>query len=425
MSQTRVQKKKRKKKAILILLIFLVIYLIISSIPLIFGNPYKTILPKDDILFHKIEGQGVLIKEEYVSFAEGNGQVDRIVKEGERVAVGEEVARISLLNDTSGLKQELMEVEQKIDTLSKSNRQVESAANDKTKLEDIQNNIVDNIQNSINEGNFLDVHKAKEEILIYNGKLNNVSKENTLLNQSIESLKETKKSLIEKIDKNNIRYYSRDSGLVSYEIDGYENIFLPHDFENYTYDNLNIDENTKNEIQNRISVGTPVFKIINNFEWYLAIKITNAKDIEGYRIGQAITVEVEDKEIRGNITAINTTGNKAVVVVKFKDYLHELYNLRFTDAKITKEKIESYKIPVKTVFDYEGQKGVYIKEINGIVKFKPVNVIDVIGDYAYIEKGDINGLINIEGEEKMKKTLSLYDEIFLDPTTVVDGQILK
>lgn len=416
MSQTRVQKKKRKKKIILIPLTFLVIYFIISSIPLIFGNPYKTILPEDDILFRKIEGQGVLIKEEYVSFAEGNGQIERIVKEGERVAAGKEVARISLLKDTSGLKQELLEVEQKIDTLSKSNRQVTSIENDKMKLEDIQNNIVDNIQKSINEGNFLDVHRSKEEILIYNGKLNNASNENTLLNQSIESLKETKKSLIEKIDKNNLRCYSSDSGLVSYEIDGYENIFLPHDFENYTYDNLNIDENTKNEIQNKISVGAPVFKIINNFEWYLALKITNIKDIEGYKIGQALNIEIEDKEIRGNIVAINTTYNKAVMVIKFTDYLHEIYNIRFTNAKIIKEKIESYKIPVKTVFDYEGKKGVYIKEINGIVKFKPVNIIDVVGDYAYIEKADINGNI---------KTISLYDEIFLDPTTVVDGQILK
>lgn len=416
MSQTRVQKKKRKKRIILIPLTFLVIYFIISSIPLIFGNPYKTILPEDDILFRKIEGQGVLIKEEYVSFAEGNGQVERIVKEGERVAAGKEVARISLLNDTSGLKQELLEVEQKIDTLSKSNRQVTSIENDKIKLEDIQNNIVDNIQKSINEGNFLDVHRSKEEILIYNGKLNNASNENTLLSQSIESLKETKKSLIEKIDKNNLRCYSSDSGLVSYEIDGYENIFLPHDFENYTYDNLNIDENTKNEIQNRISVGAPVFKIINNFEWYLALKITNIKDIEGYKIGQALNIEIEDKEIRGNIVAINTTYNKAVVVIKFSDYLHEIYNIRFTNVRIIKDKIESYKIPVKTVFDYEGKKGVYIKEINGIVKFKPVNIIDVVGEYAYIEKGDINGNI---------KTISLYDEIFLDPTTVVDGQILK
>lgn len=408
MSQTRVQKKKSKQKIILIPLAFLVIYFIISSIPLIFGNPYKTILPEEDVLFRKIEGQAVLIKEEYVSFAEGNGEVERIVKEGDRVGVGSEVAKISLLNDTSGLKKELLEVEQKIETLSKSNKQVASIANDKTKLEDIQKSIVDNIQKCINEGNFLDVHKAKEEILIYSGKLNNVTSENTLLSQSIENLKETKKGLIEKIDKNNLRYYSTDSGLVSYEIDGYENIFLPRDFENYTFDNLNIDENAKNEIQNRISVGAPVFKVIDNFEWYLAMKITNTKNIEGYKIGQAVSVEIDDKEIRGNIVAINTTYNKAVVVIKFSDYLHELYNIRFTDAKIIKERIESYKIPVNTIFDFESKKGVYIKEINGIVKFKPVNVIDIIGDYAYIEK-----------------SISLYDEIFIDPTTVENGQILK
>jgi putative membrane fusion protein len=365
----------------------------------------------------------VLIKEEYVYFAEGNGQVERIAKEGERVSSFEEVARISLLNDTSGLKQELLEVDQKIDTLSKSDRQASDISNDNTQLEDFQKETVNDIQKYINEGSYLNVQRSKEEILIYNGKLNNSSQGNTLLNQSIETLKETRKGLVEKIDKNNIRCYSSESGLISYEIDGYENIFLPKDFENYTYENLNIDENAKNEIQDKISIGSPVFKTINNFEWYLAIKVTNTKDIEDYEIGQAITVEVADKEIIGNIVAINTTNNKAVIVVRFRDYLHEIYNLRFTDVSIIKEKIESYKIPVNAVFDYEGKKGVYIEEVNGIVKFKPVNVLDIVGDDAYIDKGDIGGFITIGGEKY--KTVSLYDEIFIDPTTVKDGQILR
>lgn len=423
MAQTRAQKKKKKNKIILILFIFLLVYFIISLIPLVFGNPYKTILPEDDLIFRKKEGQGVLIKEENVYSAEGNGRVERIAKEGERVAAYIEVARINLLNDTSGLKQELLEVDQKIDTLSKSDKKVASISNDKAQLEDLQNSMVDSIQKSINDGDFLDVQRAKEEILIYNGKINNVSHENTLLSQSIESLKETKKGLIEKIDKNNIRCYSSESGLISYEIDGYENIFIPRDFENYTYDNLNIDENTKNQIQDEISAGSPIFKTINNFEWYLAIKIINTKDIDKYEIGHAITVELTDKEIVGNIVAINTTSNKAVIVVRFRDYLHEIYNLRFVDAKIIEERIESYKIPVSSIFEYEGKKGVYIEEINGIVKFKPINVLDIVEDYAYIDKGDINGLITIEGDKY--KTISLYDEIFVDPKTVKDGQILR
>lgn len=422
MSQDIKYKKRSRKKIFIGLLFFIIIYLLISFLTTIFGASKKTVLPEIGILYSKIAGQGFIIKNETVYKSEGSGQLNFLVNEGERVPVGVEIATISQLKDTSKLKQELIQIEQRIKTLSIN----EKSSDDKSlsEAELIEQGLIEDIQLNISNKNFVDIQSNKEEFNIIDNKS---LQDNTLLDQSLDALKEKRDLLNKQINSNNLKCYSKISGIVSYDIDGYEEVYIPKEFENYTYDKLIINQNNDKETNSLdIAVGNPMFKIINNYEWYLAIKIEDKIDVEKYEIGQTILFELEDgKELKGRMISKNITNNNAVVVLKLTDYLHNYYNIRNIRLDIINYKKEGFKIPTKVIFEKEGEKGVYIKEINGIVKFRRIAILGEEGDYTYINKGDNNGYINIEGQEDPVKTVTLFNEIFINPQNVTEGEILK
>ncbi len=416
MSQKNKNSSKRKRMFILAMLA-ISLYFLISFMSTIFGRGNKTVLPEVGILYDKSKGQGFIIKDETLYRADGSGQINLLVKEGERVGVGVEVANISILQDNSKLKQDLIQVDQQIAILS--NKNLES--NTDSSLDTMTTNIVNRIQEDVSSEEFIDIHNIKEEL----SALEKYSREDTLLSQSIDNLRSRREALLNQINTGSLRYYSKESGIISYDIDGYEQIFLPKEFENYSYDILQLKDFEETDNDNTIDIGDPIFKIIDNFQWYMAIKIEDKKDIEKYVIGQTMKLELEDRtELSGKIITINFSGPNAVIVLKFSDYLHNNYNLRHTSVDLIHSKQEGHKIPTDIIIERDDNKGVYIKEINGIVKFRPIKILGEEDEFTFIDKGNSNGYIElIEGEPV--KTVTLFDEIFIDPTSVVEGEILK
>ncbi len=429
MSYNRRKKKRLIRSSFRIAIIsFIFIYLIFRSIPIFLANTAKTILPLEELVISKVATEGVIIKNEHVYKAHGKGQLDSKIKEGERVSAGIEVANINLLEDTSQLKLELIEIENAITSLSKTNQDSEVLKVEKTKILDKQDKLIETLQTSINLGNYANVIASKSELELYDSKVKDIPLGKKLVGQSLDSLKERQANILEKINSSNIQYYTSNSGILSYNIDGYESIYLPKDFKNYTYDKINLENISKASIDDtQTEVGSPLFKMIDNFQWYIALKIEDINDVSQYEIGHNITIQFENdhKEIIGKIIEINPSGEKVVIVIKLNDYLHEYYNLRFSNIDIIKTKVSALKIPSKVIIEKDGQKGVYIKEINGIVKFRPIKVISQIKDYTYIDKGNEKGYIQLPGQEELEKTVLLYDEIFNNTNNIKEGQILN
>lgn len=424
------RKRRRKIKSYfrIAIIAFIFIYLAFRSIPIFLANNAKTVLPIEDVVIKKLPSQGIIIKDEVVYKAKGTGQLDSSIKEGERVPAGIEIATINLLEDTSQLKLKLIEIDNAIMSLSKTEKDNVIIKNEKNKISEKQDKLVENIQVAINLGQYEKINNTKRELTLYDSKANDISVDNKLIGQSLDKLKEKREILLEEINKNNIKYFTSNSGIVSYLIDGYENIYLAKNFENYTYEKLNLDSINENSITDKdVDIGSAVFKMIDNFQWFIALKIEDMADLIEYEIGQNITIQFENdpKELVGTIVAINESNDKGVIVLKLKDFLHEYYTLRFPKVEIIKSKKQALKIPSKVIIEKDGQKGVFIKEINGIVKFRPISIISEDKDYTFIDKGDSRGQINIPGQENAIKTVSLYDEIFSRTNNIKEGQILN
>jgi putative membrane fusion protein len=426
----RKRNRQRKKRFRITVISFILLYLILRSVPTLLANNAKTTLPEMGTLIDKFDAQGFVIKKETIVKATSNGELELLPKEGTRVSAGAEIANINILNEHSSLKQELEQINNSIIALEKSESDAEIIIKEKGKIEELQISTIDDLQSMINVGKFDEVYLLKEKLNLYDDKVSDVSSKDTLLGQSIENLKSRKKVINEEMNKNHMKYYSDHGGIISYKVDGYEELYFPKDFENYTYDKINLHTSAKDKINDKktsINVGEPIFKIVDNFEWYIGIKVEDMKSIKDLENNKGIIIEIKEdkKELRGRIVAINTSGNKGVIIIKLDTMLHEYYNMRFPELNIIKSKIEGLKIPTKSIVDKESLKGVYIKDPSSIVRFRPINILGEDEKYTYIEKGDSKAFIKVNGEENPVKTITLFDEVFLNTSNIKEGQILN
>lgn len=425
---TREKRRKNRKIFQVTTILFVFLYFIFRAVPSLLANNAKTILPEKETLIDKFSASGFIIMKESVTNSTCNGDVERFLVEGERIAAGIKVASINSLNDTSSLKQELLQIQESILALKKSETETKLIITENLKIEELQETLINELQDMIALGKYNNIYLLKEQLALYEDKAKDISFTNTLVGKSLDTLYTRKESIEKEISNNFVKYYSNNGGIISYIIDGYEEAFLPKDFENYYYDKLVVGNKLdKSKEESKISVGQPIYKIIDNFEWYIAIRVEDIKDVEDFKINNTLRIYMKDdsQELNGKIVAINTSENKAVIILKLNDKLHDYYNARVADIEVIKSKIDGMKVPTQAIIDKDSIKGVYIKDKSGIVKFRPVIIIGQDINSTYVDIGDNYGNIILEGEEKAVRTITLFDEIFLNTTNIKEGQILN
>ena len=259
--EERKLRRRKKKKWQFILTAFVFIYLFFRSTPFLFAIRFKTVLPEKKIIEDKVQTEAIVVKKENLYKADGEGKIEIVGNEGERVAKGTKVAKLTLLNETSTLNQELEELDKKIDILNKTKKDGEV------------------IKKDINE-------------------------ENTLINQNLESLKGKREEIANQISSNIINYFSKEAGILSFKIDGYEEIYSFNHKEDYNYSDFKQIANKQKIIKDNsdIKAEEPIFKIIDNFEWYMIIKLENIGTLAHIRKGFYFTNGDQiDGELKGYI----------------------------------------------------------------------------------------------------------------------------
>ena len=241
-------------------------------------------LPESVVIEDTIDTEAIVIKRNLYR-AEGNGNIEIINDEGNKVANGSPICKVVLTDGNSVLKQEAEEIDKKIENLKSVEKEQDIIKKDEGKLEESIENIIFDIQKKVGQGEYQDVELLKEKLALYYGKQQDFSGENHLINQSIDNLEEKRDSLRKQLSENAINYYCSESGIVSYNIDGYEEIYSFHNKDDYNYSNFktgNVKITTIEDGQ-EVNVGEPIFKIVDNFEWYMLLKIEDLNDISNMK----------------------------------------------------------------------------------------------------------------------------------------------
>ncbi len=224
--------------------------------------------------------------------------------------------------------------------------------------------------------------------------------------------------------------FSPVSGFLSYEFDGVEEHFLFEEALDVMPSKFTDLEVVPYNTQDLSYVEThdDLLKVISNYYYYIAFLVSN-DDIELYSEGSYIRVRIDGHEdfIYGYIEKINPSNENSVVVVRFDDYFHRIYNMREVSAQLIHEINDGIIIDKRAVIEKDGLTGIYIVDISNIVKFFPIDIIGENYDFYVVDQGEVasegsRGAIYID--EKKYYTVKAYDKAVLNPNNTYEGQIV-
>lgn len=236
-------------------------------------------------------------------------------------------------------------------------------------------------------------------------------------------------NIVDIVGSENKKIFSPKSGFVTYIFDGLENSFKYDEVLNIMPSKLqSIEETVENTANiNTVNSGDKLLKVINNFEYYMVCLVNNV-DITMYKEGKYIRVKFKDydKIIYGQLEKINSGNDESVLIIRFDDFFHKVYNKRIIEASLVKNLYEGLKIDKSAVIEKDGFKGVYIKDVSNIIKFLPIEIVGGNEKYYIVSPGESlpggRGVITIN--DNTYYTVKVFDKIVLKPDKVYEGQIV-
>lgn len=415
------KKKKRSNSIRFITVLFAVI--IISYIVRYFWFKIDTEMVKYDTMEEAVAAQGVLIKNELTTVLPSGTAADYKVNEGERVATGKEILKITKSSGTDeNISLKLEKLNERIEEIKTSEADNNFFAQDKQKIDANIANDLKELQNVAKSGDFSKLETVKNDLSANVYKKSLVSGTESFSGQNLEQLM-NEKSTLEQLLKNNLNViYAKISGLVSYELDGYEEVLKPEGIKALKLANIQeiIDLHSSNKKKNEEK--REGVKIVDNFEWYVAAVIPKGVLTEDC-IGKTIKVRFKDL---GNTVVSGTikhfdVGNEqnSLVVIRTTEQVKGYQSIRVCNIELITKYDEGLIVPSKTVVERDNLKGIYIVR-NGMAKFVPIKVIIKSGKEVMVQ--------NLDKEDKgyniKNFVLKPYDRVITTVNKVKQDQML-
>ena len=404
-------KNKRMKKRYIVYFIFSFIVLyILLSIYLLVKTPNETVMVDEGTLTLEETSTGYIIREETVLKGENykNG-LTPIIAEGERVAKGQTVFRYSGMEEEE-TKEKIAEINTKIQ---------EALANQtnilfNTDIKNLEKQIDEKSQNLKKITDVSAILEYKKEIEGIVDKKAKIAGSQSKSGAYIGQLTKEKESYEEKLNEDSEYITSPMSGIVSYRVDGLEEILNVMDFSTFTKDFLEKLELKTGKI---ISASSESGKVINNFKCYIAtvLESNTAKNAE---IDKKVKITLSSgNEISAQIKYIAKEENdKVLIVFELKNLPQELIEHRKISFNITWWSSSGFKVPNSSILEDENNYKYVVRRKAGEDKKILIKVLNKNDKYSIIESykdEELNTLgIDIDKNQKITK----YDNILLYPS---------
>lgn len=401
-------------KKIMIMLLTLVIvavcgYFIIYAVIKLVANPTDTIIVKEGTISQDETVTGYIIRDETVIQGENykNG-MEQIIDEGQKVAKNEPIFRYYLQNEDD-VKAKISELNEKIQVAMKENTQESSLID--TKLLDTQ--IADKLKEISSLNSMQAVQESKRTISGYVTKKAEIAGESSPQGSYLKELINQRKELEKKLSENSEYVKSTRSGILSYKIDGLENILSTEDLSKYNKEFLESLNLKTNQI---IATSTEQGKIVDNFNCYIAFT-SKSKEAKEAEVGKKVKITLPSaKVVTAEITKIIAENDEEnTIIVKFVEGVEELLSYRKISFDITWWSSSGYKVPNSAIIT-ENNLSYVIRTRNGylnkilVKEGRKTDSYTVVSNYSASEKKELTI------PERTETSIVLYDEIVINPT---------
>lgn len=393
---------------VIVVIVAIVLYALYNVYRLI-SNPTNTFLVETGKVSLEEEATGYIIREEKVLKGNNykNGMVP-IKTEGERAALDEQIFRYyskgedELIKKIQNLDEEIQEVIAKeSNSLDADIRVLDKEI--ELKLDEIAKN--NNIQK---------ITEYKKDISKFINKKAEIagdkSPAGSHLNKLIQQRKEYEKQL-----NSGSEYVTADrSGMVSYRVDGLEEVLTPDRFSVLTEDFLN-DLNLKTG--QIVATNDECGKMVNNFECYVATIIENTKRHDA-KLEDTMKIRLSNsEEVPAEIVYMQEQDEKVLIVFKVTKGVENLLNYRKISFDIIFWDFEGLKVPNTAIIEendlqyVERNRAGYINKV--LVKIKRKNdTYSIVDTYSTKELKELGFSAD---EIRNMASVNLYDEVVANP----------
>lgn len=415
-NQNEVKKTKRKlqlnKKIILYFVIFLVVLYLVYTIYLLVKQPTDIFTLEEGTLYSEETNVGYIIRDEVVIQGENykNG-MEKIKAEGEKVAVNEAVFRYYTKNEDT-LKERIAELDTKIQEAMANEKDLYTA--DMKSLEtQIDRKLIE--LSSITDTTTLEEYKKEINEMIT--KKANIAGELSPQGSYLKQLIEERKNYETELNSGAEYINSSKSGVVSYKVDGLEDVLKPTEecFSTLSKEYLeNLDLNTGKIIPTSDESG----KIIDNTYCYIAT-ISNTEEAKNAEVGDDIRVRLPSgSEVSAEITYILQEENDdRVLILRINKGVEELISYRKISFDLIWWSETGLKVPNQAIVR-ENDLAYVVRNRAGYLNKILVKVKREGENYSIVEAYDTEELkeLGFSNEEIISyKKISLYDEVILNP----------
>ena len=340
-----------------------------------------------------------------------NGMV-QIASENERVAKGEKVFRY-YSDGEEDLIEQISELDTKInEAIANSGLKSLSSASDIVNLE---SQIESNLENMYRINEIQKIQEYKKKIENYMSKKAQISGEASPEGSEVKNLIEQRSALERTVYSSSELITTDRAGLVSYKVDGLEEILKVDDF---SYLNKELLDCFDLKVGAVIPQSAEKGKIVNNYECYIAVCMNTERALRA-KEGEKVSIRLSNTdEVSAEIVyASKTDNNGRILVFKIKDDVEKLIEYRKISLDIIWWKYTGFKVSNDAILKdgdktyIERSKAGYTDKI--LVKVERQNeTYSIVKNYTNDELIEL-GYTEADVSDMKNLKLKLYDEIIL------------
>lgn len=414
--------KKRKKRGISryagVFFAIVIVYVLVNIV-MTGGSSMQTTIVQRGTEEDVLTADGYIFRNSTVITSPASGYLLCEAQEDSRVKKGETVVSVYKNEINFRANSELRAIDEKIRRLSENSLALDVFSNDPVRIEQNISEALRGVHELSYEKNAKSVAEIYDSVNVLIAKKRIISGESVPDDsKEIEELK-AQKAEIEKT--NNVDrevVHSPVSGAFTAVVDGLEEQMSIDRISDVTPSYLKeLDKlSAENIVKDKVNVGDPIGKIVNNFLWYVAVVVPEDVANE-MRVGDSVGIRfkaVGGEAVSGNIARISSVENKkAAVVISSNKYIDSVYSTSKTEVELVRNSYEGFRIPAKSIRIIDKVKGVYVIR-NDMARFVPVETQYTGEDWVIVSE-------RIDGGE----TLKLYDELIVKGKDLYDGKDVR
>ena len=392
MSETTKKKKFPRRLIIpLYLLIIVLLIVIVYALPTVTGALKQTMVVEYGDLKISEKATCYIIKNETLYFANGEGRLKYVFDEGALVRGGSEVLYIepSEVDNDSDLG--VFEDHARPFTSGSTLLNAKSGSLDK---------VLADLRQQYNENEDI---SFRTEIDRYISRLNDIKKS--------EGEEDSSEGELSELGVLPDTYLISKPGIISYSMDGYESEMSPYTMKLLDREKAEkIDAEVSDLSRETTRYGEPLFKIIDNSEWY-AVMWIDERDLGKYSENKSVSMKLPDGDATGRVYSISESDGEIMVIMRFNAYYDSLSSLRKIQTEVISSDCSGLMIRNSFITSKDGQPGVYVLGVAGDSEFVPIKVKGTDGEYSIVESGSYYLYDEETGESQRYETVGVYDEI--------------